>query len=248
MKIPLIGALVCSGLYFLDAILQDTFGLSTIALGASLFLGSWGGIDSLCGSLQQWRAPIIVPSKDYGWSLGRTVTLGVLALTALTIISLLAGFVVAFNAALALRSSAAPIAANNLEGIVSIILLQVTGFVVMGGYYFVGRWIGYKCRERGMLAVLVVILAFFGLSFIINTSSLGFTAYTESLSDMNVSFWQIVVAIPIMFAIGLVGYWRGRRNRLSHYFHYLIRSLPYDTGKVVVDLAYSETVELKRKA
>src|SRR4029077_6742618 len=69
-------------------------------------------------------------------------------------------------------------------------------------------------------------------------------AYRGMFGFERLSIFGILKRIAtISFLIivpGLIGYWRGQRQRLSKYLNYLLSVLPPQTRDTVVDLAYGE--------
>ena len=47
---------------------------------------------------------------------------------------------------------------------------------------------------------------------------------------------------------GLIGYWRGKRQSLSKYLHYLLSVLPPQTRDTVVELAFDEAQKVSAAA
>ena len=60
----------------------------------------------------------------------------------------------------------------------------------------------------------------------------------------GLTFFEILKRFAIISFIivvpGLIGYWRGQRQRLSKYLDYLLHVLPPQDRDTVVDLAYGE--------
>lgn len=58
-----------------------------------------------------------------------------------------------------------------------------------------------------------------------------------------------IVPITLIFLVpGLLGYWRGRKYRLSKYLHYLLGVLPEETRDTVIDLAFDEAQKVAATA
>ena len=51
--------------------------------------------------------------------------------------------------------------------------------------------------------------------------------------------------VPFLICAGLIGYWRGRKYRLSRYLHYLLDVLPAETRDTVIDLAFDEARKIR---
>ena len=58
----------------------------------------------------------------------------------------------------------------------------------------------------------------------------------------------IIFQTTILFAVGLVGYWRGYKHRLSKYLSYLLSVLPPFTRGTVVEFAYQEAQKVAAAA
>jgi hypothetical protein len=59
---------------------------------------------------------------------------------------------------------------------------------------------------------------------------------------------SLLVLVFVQFAFilvpGLLGFWRGRRERTSKYMVYLLSALPEETQNSLVDLAFEEVREI----
>ena len=110
--------------------------------------------------------------------------------------------------------------------------------------YFVGRWIGTRCLRRGIVAiVLVAVLTAVG-AVAVDVLATTDEYYREMFDAERLSPAHILTRVALVsFNIlvpGLIGYWRGRKLRLSKYLHYLLGVLPAETRDTVVDLAFEE--------
>lgn len=188
----------------------------------------------------------VVPNDEYGWSVGKSVTLGVVGLGGAQIAGASCGAVLVVGTASLLREQGVP--DELLEVLLRGVFVQTSGLFVLGAYYFVGRAIGRNCRRRGVLTVVVVPFVFFLLNMVVNTSAMGPSEYLQLLEEMDVGLWQIVVSVPVMAFMGLAGYWRGRRSRVASYVNYLLRSLPKEAGARLAEVLYAKVVEQKEKA
>ncbi len=241
--VALVVALICSGVYLYDILSNDNIGASTIANCFVVFIATWAGVYTLRDISFGRRRSEIVPSIHYGWSFGRTITLGVLWLIGLTTI----GFVATVFLVI---STLSVFSENSLDSLLFGLpaFIPCMSLALFSNIYLVGRWTGEKSRDKGIIALLLATVLYFLVLFILNTSSVGFKAYMEMMSDANLVLSDVIFGVLFFWGIGLIGYWRGRRLRVSKYLSYLMQSLPIDTREAFVDLAYSETVALKGKS
>jgi hypothetical protein len=115
------------------------------------------------------------------------------------------------------------------------------------GFYLLGRWLSWRCSKNGILAVVLMAL----LTAIMNR--------LLELLVMSPEVWQsfygpertvlsLLVLVFVQFAFilvpGLLGFWRGRRERTSKYMVYLLSALPEETQNSLVDLAFEEVREI----
>jgi hypothetical protein len=110
------------------------------------------------------------------------------------------------------------------------------------GAYLVGRWIGARTSRFGIVAMLLIApltaMAAVGIDMLLATvftavADLGQLPFSGIL--MRIIFISFIVIVP-----GLIGYWRGQRQKLSKYLDYLLSVLPQPTRDTVVDLAFGE--------
>jgi hypothetical protein len=99
--------------------------------------------------------------------------------------------------------------------------------------YLVGRWIGARCSSKGMIAVLLAII-------IAAASGVAFDLLFPNPEELAPEAVLDLYRFPFLMCAGLIGYWRGRKYRLSKYLHYLLDVLPADTRDTVIDLAFEE--------
>jgi len=93
--------------------------------------------------------------------------------------------------------------------------------------YFIGYWIGTRCADRGVVAILLIGLL----------TAIGIEMPVAKPSDF---LTQGAFNIVIFTGPALLGYWRGRRQRWSKYLHYLLGVLPSDTRNTVVEMTFEE--------
>ena len=115
--------------------------------------------------------------------------------------------------------------------------------LVGGGSFFVGRWIGVRSRTHGFLSLCVAPALGYSLSNLVNFAFLSdaqVMGVTHGGKSLVAFFWLVAGATAVFMPIGLVGFWRGRKNRLTRYVAYLFSLLPGDSRTAFVDLAYEE--------
>jgi hypothetical protein len=119
------------------------------------------------------------------------------------------------------------------------------------GSYLVGRWIATRCARRGVLTILLVAALIAGIltasvviaSVIASSFELVQVEVRQRLEFGSI-LYSFAIRICIVFGAGLLGYWRGRRQRLPKYLYYLLRVLPAETREAVVELAFGEAQKL----
>jgi hypothetical protein len=122
--------------------------------------------------------------------------------------------------------------------------LVLVGFLIqlLAGY-FVGRWIGIRGRNHGLMALFAAAL----LSPIIERT---IESYFLSADEFRTLFGverglpvmavSVAVGFAVLFLPGVLGYWRGKKQRLTKYLGFLLAILPEDTQAALVDLAVQE--------
>jgi hypothetical protein len=110
--------------------------------------------------------------------------------------------------------------------------------------YFIGRWIGTRCSRHGVMTMLLV--AFFSAAGLlaVDVTVIPHDLYVKMFEGEplapSVLLQRIALMTSSLLAGGLLGYWRGRKYRLSTYLHYLLGVLPAETRDAVVELAFDE--------
>ena len=212
----------------------------------------------------------IVPRGDFGWPRSRLITVGTFTLIAAMIIGTLVGAILSHGLVIVMSQNTMPAAVGDesLDAARELIALLASrqaamnqlgaqGFAfisssVAGIFYvvacvFVGRWIGYKCSNKGFMTVVWTILIPRLVMLLLDLSVLGYQQYMRTLSDFGVTLEQTMLVLPVAVAFALLGYWFGKRQRGAHYLHYLLRSLPRDTNDTLLELAYTEATRLKSR-
>jgi hypothetical protein len=132
-------------------------------------------------------------------------------------------------------------------------VMAVTLVVGWFGSYFIGHWIGGRTRSRGILTVALVLVIGSILSKSFDFLVLSDEDFAKAVRSPDGDFQGkgvgtfliAVFAMWVFYAIPIfLGYWMGRRSRLSKYFSYLLAVLPKDTRNLVVTLAFEEAQRL----
>lgn len=141
-----------------------------------------------------------------------------------------------------IAGAALPFSETMSESAAAIILIT-SSIVAITGAYFLGRWIGTRSGSFGILAVVVMVAL---ASFVSRALDYMFLSPEEfelifgfEVSPLEIAI-QYLIGVAILSAVGLIGYWRGRRRRLSKYLNYLFGILPQDTRQILVGLAFDE--------
>jgi len=142
------------------------------------------------------------------------------------------------------------------EEMVTIISICIIIVFLLAGNFFIGHWVGSRCSEgiaKGMVTLLAIYVTYgllkllIDIAFIDSIFSLSkIPSLSEAPHERRQSFLIMAnfMGIVVYFIIGLIGYWFGRRRRLSKYMDYLMHILSPDTRKILVELAYDEVKRL----
>ena len=132
---------------------------------------------------------------------------------------------------------------GKLPTVIGIMGLSNSVPIRLVGGYLLGRWIGTRCARYGILALLLSV----ALGAIASMTGAYFVTSADTFKDVfgaqnELGFMALAGATSFcyIFASGLLGYWRGRRRKLSRYILYLLSVLPNDVRGVLVDLAFEE--------
>jgi hypothetical protein len=132
---------------------------------------------------------------------------------------------------------------GKLPTVIGIMGLSNSVPIRLVGGYLLGRWIGTRCARYGILALLLSV----ALGAIASMTGAYFVTSADTFKDVfgaqnELGFMALAGATSFcyIFASGLLGYWRGRRRKLSRYMLYLLSVLPNDVRSVLVDLAFEE--------
>lgn len=123
-----------------------------------------------------------------------------------------------------------------------VIIKAVSFLVVIPAMFLVGRWVGRRGVSKGIatgIATVFLITAFARVAT--SLLDLTFLSSDKVVSFAGMQIWQQIVGfVALGFPVGCLGYWRGRRQRLSAYLAYLLGRVSNDTREAIVELAYAE--------
>lgn len=112
------------------------------------------------------------------------------------------------------------------------------------GSYFVGRWVGSRISRRGIVTVLLIALLTAAAAVGIDVLFLSDKAYRDAYGSERLVLFDVLRRVTLISFIVmpglLIGYWRGHKQKLSKYLHYLLGVLPPETRDTVVELAFEE--------
>ncbi len=113
--------------------------------------------------------------------------------------------------------------------------------------FAMGRWIGVRSGRLGVLIVLTVFVLSVSAEHILRLAYMDDRAFATAFgvdrtSMIMLAQWGGGVVLWTIF--GLLGFWRGRRRRLSQYADYLLRKLPPATRDTVLLLLREEVTRL----
>jgi hypothetical protein len=109
--------------------------------------------------------------------------------------------------------------------------------------YFLGRWIGQRADKHLVLATFLfsaIVRVTEAIREYFSTTDEGFLTYYGFAKNSPRFLITIALATLFFWLIALLGMWRGYRTRLQAYVGYLLKRLPPNTQKTIVDLVYQE--------
>ena len=160
----------------------------------------------------------------------------------LTIYSAIILFVALEFAALLGRSAAVAIKAPSGTSLAAAVGLGHL-LLTCPATYFLGRWIGQRADKHLVLATFLfsaIVRVTEAIREYFTTTDEGFLTYYGFGKNSPRFLITIALATLFFWLIALLGMWRGYRTRLQAYVGYLLKRLPPNTQKAVVDLVYQE--------
>jgi len=114
--------------------------------------------------------------------------------------------------------------------------------------YLVGIWIGERCDRFGLLTVTTASLFAKAVDssmsfFLIEPQT--FEALFGRPKTLDLLIEQIALGSLAMILSGMLGFFMGRRTRLSKYLAYLLNRLPTNSRDVLIDMAYEEAQRIR---
>jgi hypothetical protein len=132
----------------------------------------------------------------------------------------------------------------------------ISFLIVMPAMFLLGRWVGRRSIAQGLVAIfLIALLARMGVTvfdFAVLTGGdrLGSLSGDALLASLYGEGFTVAltsaIGVAVFFALGAVGYWRGRRQRLGSYLGYLLKNVPSATQHLIVDLAFEEAARVAK--
>jgi len=120
-------------------------------------------------------------------------------------------------------------------------------FLIIGSY-LLGKWVSWRCGKWGIAAVVLIAFLIAALNRTIDAFTLTSDEWQALFHQSEKNFLGMAIAIIPQFAMivipGLLGYWRGRRRRMTKYMDYLLSALPEETRNSIVDLAFDEVTRV----
>jgi hypothetical protein len=154
------------------------------------------------------------------------------------------GFIIGFAFGTATGQA---VTARALQGLAIAIIA-----VMIVAAYFVGRWIGSRTSRLGIAAMLLISPLFAVTNIATDVLLLPGELYRDAMGSEPGAFfgllWRIIGISLVIMVPGLIGYWRGQKQRLSKYLHYLLSVLPPQTRETVVELAFEEAQKVSAVA
>lgn len=139
--------------------------------------------------------------------------------------------------------------ASTLQTLASVAMFSL--IVNIPAIFLIGRWVGRRAAMHGAVTVI-------GIAAIARllASAIDFGFAHGNVTDAETAFFgSKLIASASGFGLGiltfgsagLLGYWRGTRQRLGSYISYLLRNASDETRKAIVDLAFEEAERGRRR-
>lgn len=134
------------------------------------------------------------------------------------------------------------------------IVTYAGGLILFAGLpamYFIGKWMGNNARKD--VWTLPFLVAFFSR---IPNAILDYSVLTPV--DFR-KMYGLEMTLPNMLSLYIfgvltlsvpmyIGYWFGRKYRLTTYLHYLLSKLSSDTRSILVEMAHEATIDISKKS
>ncbi len=123
-----------------------------------------------------------------------------------------------------------------------ITIVLVTSITAWPAIFFVGRWIGKRCISHGILTVVITAFIARLSGSLVDIIIMPTASYEEFFGKLSLGKFSLhIIAGTILFSIfALIGYWRGRHQRLAAYLHYLMKQVSPNDREAIVELVYEE--------
>ena len=121
--------------------------------------------------------------------------------------------------------------------------LLVTFLTAWPAIFLTGRWIGRRYISHGVITVIIVAsISIFSASLIdiILVPKTVFKALFGTDKSIEIIELYLLYGIPGTIVISILGFWRGRHQRLTTYLGYLMEKVSPNARKAIVEIAYEE--------
>jgi len=111
---------------------------------------------------------------------------------------------------------------------------------------YIGRWIGIRAERYGFAVAICAIGLGSTLGFLAVVLMLG-SAFETTVGVKPLSaFLNILPDFAIYVISGIVGVWRGQRQRFANYLAFIMKILPEDTRGVIVEMVRDEAIRARQ--
>jgi hypothetical protein len=168
--------------------------------------------------------------EDYGLPMTRLILFGWLfMLAALELASAVSGIIVAYG---------------EIEIESAFIPMTLVVFIMGGsGIFLTGRWIGRRYISHGVITVIIAVLITRFSATLIDIILVPKAFFNKLLgieTSIDIFILSVISGTISFSAFGLIGFWRGRHQRLTDYLDYVMKQVSPNARKVIVELAYEE--------
>ena len=109
--------------------------------------------------------------------------------------------------------------------------------------FAVGRWIGVKCASSGLLVSIGTGIAARLVATALDSAIIGkedFKSFFGVEKFSAAHALQTAFGLAVLTGFCLLGYWVGKKKRLSAYLQHMLKAVPAVSRTAILELAYEE--------
>jgi hypothetical protein len=114
---------------------------------------------------------------------------------------------------------------------------------------YIGRWIGIRSQRYGFAVAVGSIGLGCSVSFLAALLILGSDKLETMLGTTALSAFLFILPDFVIYVIsGVLGVWRGQRQRLANHLAFIMKILPEETRQVIVEMVRDEAIRARQAA